>query len=155
MKEVKDTLKRLGKPAVAMTVIMGLFLIGFCGAVILKLVSGPKADSVSESSLAALSGRLGNAIEAVGKRNALEERAKVSTNFVPRLSEDVIKSAPPPEPVLKGVASNKGKTKVFLNDRILSVGDELEGRTVVGIKKDNVTIRDKDGHENTISLEIE
>jgi len=155
MKEVKDTLKKLGKPAIAMTVITGLFLIGFCGAVILKLVSGPKADSVSESSLAALSGRLGNAIEAVGKRSVIKERAKVATNFVPRASEDVNKSAPPAGPVLKGVASNKGKTKVFLNDRILSVGDELEGRTVVGIKKDNVTIRDKDGNESNLSLETE
>jgi hypothetical protein len=156
MKEIKDALKNLNKPLLALIAVLGLFFIGLSGSVLYRSLAKPKVSAPRSQSLAAIVKRLDKAIESVRAHAALQARQKADNGIAASLKKDNGKGTASEGPLLKGVAKSNGKTKVFLNDQILCVGDELDGcYTVADIKKDSVTLRDKDGYESVVSLEIE
>lgn len=54
--------------------------------------------------------------------------------------------------LLNGIVQTTGKLVAFLNDRILRVGDEINGYKVTSIKDDSVTVVDKKGNRDIVQL---
>ncbi len=132
-----------------------LFSIGIASIFLCRCLAKPKVTAGKQESLAMVINRLDRAMASLKEKAVFNEKTKAAhkKSTLSSQTEDGKKGSALSGPLLKGVAKNRGKIKVFLNDQILCVGDELEGCTVVDIKKDGVILRDKDGYESNISLE--
>lgn len=152
MKDIKKTLKNSNKIILILGLVITLFFVGLFGGFIYKSLSKPKISKDNTVSLSSVIKRLDKAMETVKNKSAPKEDMK---KMDAGNSKDSGKSVSCADLLLKGVAKNRGMAKVFLNDQVLCVGDELDGYTVQEIDKDGVKLRDKDGYESSISLEKE
>jgi len=152
MKNIKNVLKKFNKTTIALIMAIVLFFVVFAGVFLYNHPARPKVNKDNTAPLSSIAKRLDKAMESVKGRSIAKREARKNGAAISGAEKNIGGSASSSGPVLKGMAQNRGKIKVFLNDQILCLGDVLDGYTVTEIKKDSVTLMDKDGYESTLSL---